>query len=35
MLQGDIRPKYIAYEPDADSYKLADRLNDPSPPNQV
>lgn len=35
MVHGDIRPKYISFEPEAETFKLSDRLGDPTPPNQV
>jgi hypothetical protein len=35
MIHGDIRPEYIMFDNQAQIYKLADRLGDPSPPNKV
>lgn len=36
MIHGDIRPKYICFDPTGNGWhKLVDRLGDPSPPNQV
>lgn len=35
MVHGDVRPIYITYDETKSEFKLADRLGDPSSPNQV
>ena len=35
MVHGDIRPEYIILQGEKPTYKLADRLGDPSPPTRV